>query len=63
MNIIQVIIGYVVIFSIFNLLLSNFPFLVIVCLFVVTISLLKVIPHPDSHLNPFAFGIRSRKRR
>lgn len=35
---------------------------IILITFVIFILVVKIIPHPDSHRNPFAFGLRFRKR-
>lgn len=62
MNKIQIIVGYLIVLSIFELALYNAPVLLNLFLFFAFILLVKIIPHPTSHLNPFAFGIRFRKK-
>ncbi len=62
MNRIQIIVGYLILLSLFELVLYSAPSLLSLCLFFTFILFVKVTPHPTSHLNPFAFGIRLRKK-
>ena len=59
---IQILWGYVLLYSIFSLTLSFLDRGIILITFVIFILVVKIIPHPDSHRNPFAFGLRFRKR-
>ena len=59
---IQILLGYLLLYSIFSLTLFFLDRGIILITFVIFILVVKIIPHPDSHLNPFAFGLRFRKR-
>lgn len=59
---IQIFWGYLLLYSIFSLTLSFLDRGIILITFVIFILVVKIIPHPDSHRNPFAFGLRFRKR-
>ena len=59
---IQILWGYLLLYSIFSLTLFFLDRGIVLITFVIFILVVKVIPHPDSHRNPFAFGLRFRKR-
>ena len=59
---IQILWGYLLLYSIFSLALFFLNKGIILITFVIFIIVVKIIPHPDSHRNPFAFGMRLRKR-
>ena len=59
---IQILLGYLLLYSIFSLTLFFLDRGIILITFVIFILVVKIIPHPDSHRNPFAFGLRFRKR-
>lgn len=59
---IQILWGYLLLYSIFFLTLSFLDRGIILITFVIFILVVKIIPHPDSYRNPFAFGLRFRKR-
>lgn len=62
LNKIQVIVGYLVILSIFEIFLYSLSNILILCAFSIFMIFIKIIPHPKSSLNPFAFGVRFRKK-
>ena len=55
--IIQVLYGYILLYSVLNVTLFFLPLKIIVILFFISIILLKITPHPTSHQNPFAFSL------
>lgn len=57
MRYVQKTIGYVLIFELIDLFL---PIQFAVICFLLVIFMIKIIPHPVNHRNPFAFGIRLR---
>ena len=59
---IQILLGYLLLYSIFSLTLFFLDRGIVLITFMIFILIVKIIPHPDSHRNPFAFGIRFRKR-
>lgn len=63
MKIIQIIWGYLLLFSFSSLIFFFLDKSIILIAFLIFILVIKIIPHPDSHWNPFAFGIRFRKKR
>ena len=56
-NIIQVVYGYILLYSVLNVTLFFLPLKIIVILFFISIILLKITPHPTSYQNPFAFSL------
>lgn len=62
MKIIQILWGYLLLFSFFSLVFFFLDKRIILITFLIFILVIKIIPHPDSHWNPFAFGIRFRKK-
>lgn len=62
MKIIQILWGYLLLFSFFSLIFFFLDKRIILITFLIFILVIKIIPHPDSHWNPFAFGIRFRKK-
>lgn len=56
----QVLFGYLVVYSLLFVFTAN---ILSIFLFVIIIGFITVIPHPYSRLNPFAFGLRLRKKR
>ena len=59
---IQILLGYLLLYSIFSLTLFFLDRGIVLITFMIFILIVKIIPHPDSHRNPFAFGLRFRKR-
>ena len=59
---IQILLGYLLLYSIFSLTLFFLDRGIIFLAFLIFILVVKIIPHPDSHWNPFAFGLRFRMR-
>ena len=62
MKIIQILLGYLLLFSFFSLIFFFLDKRIILITFLIFILVIKIIPHPDSYWNPFAFGIRFRKK-
>lgn len=62
MKLIQILGGYLLAYSFFSLTLFFLNRGIIALTFFVFVLVVKIIPHPDSHWNPFAFGLRFRKR-
>lgn len=62
MKLVQILLGYLLAYSIFSLTLFFLDRGIIFITFLIFILVVKIIPHPDSHLNPFAFGLRFRKK-
>lgn len=62
MKIIQIIWGYLLLFSFSSLIFFFLDKRIILITFFIFILVIKITPHPDSHWNPFAFGIRFRKK-
>ncbi|MGW9908451.1 hypothetical protein ACUW6H_000198 [Streptococcus sp. 151470009-6] len=62
MKLVQILWGYLLAYSIFSLTLFFLDRGIIFITFLIFILVVKIIPHPDSHLNPFAFGVRFRKK-
>lgn len=62
MKIIQILWGYLLLFSFSSLIFFFLDKRMILITFLIFILVIKIIPHPDSHWNPFAFGIRFRKK-
>ena len=62
MKIIQILLGYLLLFSFFSLIFFFLDKRIILITFFIFILVIKIIPHPDSHWNLFAFGIRFRKK-
>lgn len=62
MKIIQILWGYLLLFSFFSLVFFFLDKRIILITFLIFILVIKIIPHPDSQWNPFAFGIRFRKK-
>lgn len=60
MKYIQKMLGYLFLYSAITLLLFPFRQYLILVVYLLLISFVKVIPHPKSHVNPFAFGLRLR---
>lgn len=59
---IQILWGYLLLYSILSLTLFFLDRGIILITFVIFVLVVKIIPHPDSHRNPFAFGVRFRKK-
>lgn len=59
---IQILWGYLLLYSILSLTLFFLDRGIILITFVIFVLVVKITPHPDSHRNPFAFGVRFRKR-
>ena len=62
MKLVQILWGYLLAYSIFSLTRFFLDRGIIFITFLIFILVVKIIPHPDSHLNPFAFGLRFRKK-
>ena len=59
---VQILWGYLLAYSIISLTLFFLDRGIIFLAFLIFILVVKIIPHPDSHWNPFAFGLRFRMR-
>lgn len=63
MKLLQVIIGYYIVYSLMSLFLMNFSEIITVFIFLLLLLIVKITPHPLSDHNPFAFAVHLRSLR
>ncbi len=63
MKLIQVINGYLIIYSALSMTVGFISLYASVIIFSVIAFFIKISPHPSDHQNPFAFALRFRSKR
>ena len=58
----QVIFGYWLMFSVIQLFFYFLPQIIIFIICLISFIFVRILPHPDSHSNPFAFDSQWRFR-